>query len=64
LTTAKTQLYLVKETEAPAQLERVIGAANGGVGICGVLGMRMRELKSCGVEVENGVGWQRGRLNM
>jgi len=31
------QLYVVRETEAPARWEGVVGAAHGRGGICGVL---------------------------
>ena len=36
-----------------------VAAADGSVGICGVLGMRMRGLTSCEVETKNGVSWKR-----
>lgn len=46
----------------PPQLERVVvDAADGGIGIHEVLGMRIREVRSCEVEAKNGVGWRRGR---
>ena len=39
----------------------VAGAEDNGIGICGVLEMRMRGASSCEVEAENGLGWRRLR---
>ena len=45
LTMAQAQPDMVRETEAPAQWERAVWAADGGVGICGVLGPATARLK-------------------